>query len=268
MTDGPTGLAAGLELVRRSLEEYWPTLHPALELNEKKPADQAGMRLNALKSLSAEADMLPELGRLKLLEVPGLGGASLRDWELASGRSSPFAYETKPELSSVEVVLKAAPPEAMTAKLAALAAAASEVAAIDRVLAEKIDDVGALPNLTPLTAVIGRMRALLQEFAPAAPTEAAADEIEASMAPVDSPSEPKPAIERAGSLPTRLDNRDDVLKALDLVFDYYRRREPGSPVPLLIERARRMVPMTFMEAIGDLAPDALNRLKDLLAPPS
>ena len=73
---------------------------------------------------------------------------------------------------------------------------------------------------------------------------------------------------QAYALSARLDNRDDVLKALDLVVDYYRRREPGSPVPLLIERARRMVPMTFMEAIGDLAPDALNRLKDLLAPPS
>ena len=46
------------------------------------------------------------------------------------------------------------------------------------------------------------------------------------------------------------------MRALELVIDYYRRREPGSAVPLLVERARRMVPMTFMEAIGDLAPDA------------
>ena len=267
VTDGPDGLAAGLTLVRRSLEEHWPTLHPALDLEERQPADQAALRLNALKSLAAEADMLPELGRLKLLEVPGLGGAGLRDWELASGRSNPYAYETKPELSSVEVVLKAAPPEAINARLAAMTAAAGEVAAIDRVLADKIDDVGSLPDLGPLAAMIGRMRALLQQFAPAAPAEPDADEAEASMAAVDSPSVPTPAEGRTGTLPGRLDNRDDVLKALDLVIDYYRRREPGSPVPLLIERARRMVPMTFMEAIGDLAPDALNRLKDLLAPP-
>ena len=45
---------------------------------------------------------------------------SLRDWDLASGRSSPFAYETKPELSAVEIVLKAAAPEAVLASLAAL----------------------------------------------------------------------------------------------------------------------------------------------------
>ena len=59
-----------------------------------------------------------------------------------------------------------------------------------------------------------------------------------------------------------------MLRALELVVDYYRRREPGSAVPLLIERARRMVPMTFMETIGDLAPDALGRLQDLLGPPT
>ena len=72
----------------------------------------------------------------------------------------------------------------------------------------------------------------------------------------------------AGRLPARLDSREDVLRALELVIDYYRRREPGSAVPLLVERARRMVPMTFMEAIGDLAPDALTRVQDLLGPPT
>jgi hypothetical protein len=29
-----------------------------------------------------------------------------------------------------------------------------------------------------------------------------------------------------------------------------------------------MVPMTFMEAIGDLAPDAVARIQDLLGPPA
>src|SRR5215212_5484420 len=94
VTDGPAGLAAGLTLIRRSLQEHWHTLHPSLDLDETKPADQAALRLNALRSLAAPDDMLPELGRIRLLEVAGLGGVSLRDWELASGRGSPFAYET------------------------------------------------------------------------------------------------------------------------------------------------------------------------------
>jgi type VI secretion system protein ImpA len=267
VTDGPAGFAAGLTLIRRSLQEHWDTLHPSLDLDETKPADQAALRLNALRSLAAQDDMLPELGRLRLLDVPGLGGVSLRDWDLASGRSSPFAYETKPELSAVEIVLKAAAPEAVLASIDALATADAEVAAIDSLLAEQIGDVGALPDLAPLTATIGRMRSLLQQYAPAAAADKGGGQMEASMAPVGSPAEQAGVREATGALPSRLDNREDVLRALDLVVDYYHRREPGSAVPLLIERARRMVPMSFMEAIGDLAPDAVNRLKDLLAPP-
>src|SRR5262249_13027317 len=140
VTDGPGGLAVGLALIRRSLEEHWDTLHPALDREETRPADQAALRLNALRSLAAQDDMVPELGLLKLLEVTGLGGVSLRDWDLASGRSSPFAYETKPELSSMEVVLKAATPDAVLANITALAAAEGEVAAIDKVLTKQIDD--------------------------------------------------------------------------------------------------------------------------------
>ena len=42
---------------------------------------------------------------------------------------------------------------------------------------------------------------------------------------------------------------------LDQACDYYRRYEPGSPVPLLLERAKRLVSMDFMQIIEDLAPD-------------
>ena len=130
-----------------------------------------------------------------------MGGVSLRDWDLATGRSSPFAYETKPELSSVEIVLKAAAPDALQANLAALVAAESEVAAIDKLLEERIVEVGALPNLAPLTATIGRMRALLQQYAAAGAADLDVGEAEASMAPAGFPP-PQPASWN-GSAPCR-----------------------------------------------------------------
>ena len=37
VTDGPGGLAAGLTLIRRSLQEHWDTLHPSLDLDEPEP---------------------------------------------------------------------------------------------------------------------------------------------------------------------------------------------------------------------------------------
>jgi type VI secretion system protein ImpA len=270
VTDGPAGLAAGLELVRRNLEQHWDSLHPSLETEERDPADQAAARLNALRSLAAPEGMLLELARTKLVEQPGVGAVSLREWDLATGWSSPLAYEAKPAQSDLEIVLKTAPPAAMAERTAALAAAAGEVRSIEGVLAARVGDPGALPNLEPLAALIERMRALLVPYAPAV-AETTAEPVDApptqDTADMASPGTTAAApAAGGGALPVRLDSREDVLRALDLVVDYYRRREPGSPVPLVVERARRMVPMSFFDVMAELAPDSLARLKDLLGP--
>ncbi len=55
--------------------------------------------------------------------------------------------------------------------------------------------------------------------------------------------------------------RDDVVTALDLVLDYYSRNEPSSPVPLLVGRAKRLVAMSFLDAIKELAPGGLKELQ-------
>jgi type VI secretion system protein ImpA len=55
--------------------------------------------------------------------------------------------------------------------------------------------------------------------------------------------------------------REDVVRLLDQVLDYYRRHEPSSPVPLLVTRAKRLVPMSFVEALKELAPAGIKELQ-------
>ena len=55
----------------------------------------------------------------------------------------------------------------------------------------------------------------------------------------------------------RLGSRDDALHALELAAAYFRQHEPSSPLPLLIDRAKRLAPLPFMEILRDLAPDGL-----------
>jgi type VI secretion system protein ImpA len=52
-------------------------------------------------------------------------------------------------------------------------------------------------------------------------------------------------------------SRDDVVRAIDRICDYYSRHEPSSPVPLLLSRARRLATGSFVDIVRDLAPDAL-----------
>jgi type VI secretion system protein ImpA len=120
VTEGPAGLVAALTLISRSLRDHWETIYPQRDRDEQAPADQAAARLNALRRLADPEGMLLELRRLPLAEVAGEGGVSLRALELARGDSEPLPYETSPDLSSLETVLKAVGATVLAEQLAAL----------------------------------------------------------------------------------------------------------------------------------------------------
>jgi type VI secretion system protein ImpA len=48
---------------------------------------------------------------------------------------------------------------------------------------------------------------------------------------------------------------------MDAVANYFRSNEPNSPVPLLLERAKRWVTMDFLAVLADIAPDAMEQAR-------
>jgi type VI secretion system protein ImpA len=56
-------------------------------------------------------------------------------------------------------------------------------------------------------------------------------------------------------------SRDDAIRALDAVAAFFRKNEPSSPVPLFVERAKRLVAKDFLEVLADMAPDGLDQAK-------
>jgi type VI secretion system protein ImpA len=52
-------------------------------------------------------------------------------------------------------------------------------------------------------------------------------------------------------------SRQDAIRALDAVAAYFRQTEPSSPIPLFLDRAKRLVSKDFLEVLADIAPDAL-----------
>ncbi len=57
-----------------------------------------------------------------------------------------------------------------------------------------------------------------------------------------------------GTLPGSIETAQDARTALDTVIAYFRRYEPSSPVPIILERAKRLVGADFMTIMKDLAP--------------
>jgi type VI secretion system protein ImpA len=52
-------------------------------------------------------------------------------------------------------------------------------------------------------------------------------------------------------------SRQDAIRALETVAEFFRRNEPSSPIPLIVDRAKRLVSKDFLEVLEDIAPEAL-----------
>jgi type VI secretion system protein ImpA len=62
-----------------------------------------------------------------------------------------------------------------------------------------------------------------------------------------------------------IEDRQDVIRMLDQICAYYQQNEPGSPVPLLLKRARQLVEKNFLEIVQDLAPKSAAEVKTLIS---
>jgi type VI secretion system protein ImpA len=50
---------------------------------------------------------------------------------------------------------------------------------------------------------------------------------------------------------------------MDKISSFFERSEPSSPVPLLMQRAKRLVSMSFMDILADIAPDGVKQAKNI-----
>jgi type VI secretion system protein ImpA len=58
-------------------------------------------------------------------------------------------------------------------------------------------------------------------------------------------------------------SRDDVIRVLDRICEYYERHEPSSPLPMLLRRAKRLATMSFLDILRELAPDGVAQAEAL-----
>jgi type VI secretion system protein ImpA len=104
------------------------------------------------------------------------------------------------------------------------------------------------PDFDPLLRPLTRIDKLLTEHIPGAA---------ANEPPSAGASEGVPAMS-TGSV-TDIKSRQDAIRALDAVAAFFRSHEPSSPVPLFVERAKRLVSKSFMEVLEDIAPEGLSQ---------
>ncbi|NOQ69154.1 MAG: type VI secretion system protein TssA, partial [Gammaproteobacteria bacterium] len=60
-----------------------------------------------------------------------------------------------------------------------------------------------------------------------------------------------------------INSQEDVIRVLDMACEYFKRHEPSSPVPLLLQRAKRLVAKDFMEILRDLTPAGVTQAEEI-----
>jgi len=56
-------------------------------------------------------------------------------------------------------------------------------------------------------------------------------------------------------------SREEAVRALEAVADYFVKNEPSSPVPLICNRAKGLVSRGFLEVLEDIAPEAVKQAR-------
>lgn len=250
-TDGLSGLLDGLGLLQNLIERYWDSLYPLLDAEDNNDPTE---RMILLGTLSQSEPVLLPVSKAPIVESPKLGRYCFRDFQIATGKlPAPKQSENLPPLATIEAAFTDSDLEGLKASNQIVNASVDALSNIEAFLLDRVG-AGNAPNLMPLRDLLKEMRHLLgDQLARRGVTEAVT--AEAIEAPQAAPSQ------IAGAALGAVNNRGDVIRALDLICEYYARNEPSSPVPLLLMRAKRLASKDFLEIMQELAPAGLDQIK-------
>lgn len=248
---GVAGFVAGLQLLNGLLDTFWDGIHPKLDADDD---NDPTMRLNALAPFCDENQtMLRDLYDAQVGMAPGVGPVRVRDIAVAHNVLDAVGGEATHSASQLQGGI-----EAIQASHPELLQAATNVPAlIDRLQALLVERTGRADviDLTPLRTVARVLKKACDAVA-GDPEEAAADanaEADGSQA---AGTTARPAAARG-----EIQSRQDAVQMLDRVIRYLEQSEPGNPAPLLIERAKKLIGVSFLEIMANLAPNAMDTIE-------
>ncbi|KFF50742.1 MULTISPECIES: type VI secretion system protein TssA [unclassified Salinicola] len=271
--EGFDGIAFGLTLEARLLDEYWETLYPELDEDD---LEERSARLSwlgdtligvvrTLPLLDGDGYGLADYDESRQVENQARNDPDAMDRALSDGKINDEIFQRSVVLTSTDFLQQ---------RHAVIAAAL--------VALEQLDDIGDqrfgrdAPSFAGLQKVLVQCRDLTEKLlrergadvSASADAEAAAEvKAEEPAATRVEPSLSAPAVaEPAGALRTKPQSRDEAFEMLNGVARYFKEREPHSPVPYLIERAVKWGRMPLEEWLKDVIKDhgVIDNIRDTL----
>jgi type VI secretion system protein ImpA len=251
--DGLIGFTAGVRLLRGLVEGFWDDLFPLPD------EDGVATRVAPLvghNGLTGEGTLSQPLRKLPLYQRPD--GAVMQYWQFE--QSSELAKVVDPERRQQRIDAGIIPFD--TADNEARAAGAAHFSALREQVSAAVEAWQALSTvldaragadspptsrvrdiLDGLAAVIARYAGPEGEASPAGDAEAAT-----------STGAPSPGLPAAASA-AALASREEALRSLAAIAEFFRRTEPLSPLAYTLQEAVRRARMSWPELLEEIVPD-------------
>lgn len=274
--DGLPGFRDGVSILKGFVEKLWEHFYPKLDPEDN---NDPTIRVNILKNLAGNSlggDMYKFIPRLREAILTNskkrIGRFSFRDVQVARGDIPPPAPKPgesaapPPDMAIINAAFEDTSTEDLLETQTSIDEARTRLKEMDGLLGEKIG-AGVGPDVMPVIDLLGQIKAVIDgELAKRGIGEEPAGDAggDALGGAVDGGDDSgggsaAPAA-RPAALAGEVTSRQDVIRVLDKICNYYEKYEPGSPVPIFMRRAKRLVTMSFVDLIKDLAPDANDRI--------
>jgi len=243
-TDGLSEFADTVVVAADWLDQHWAAVFPLVD-------EDAILRRSALNCFADPVAVIDGVRRAALVSSRQHGTFSLRDIDIATRQLVPGEGDRQVAENQVKAAFGSMPIAALIQLQDDVADAVTSLNQIDAAMREAAGSE-ATPGFDALTTQLSRMSQVLRAQLASHP-----DQVGAATAGSQRPDTPDAGPSAIGVV----QSRQDAIRALDAVAAFFRQSEPSSPIPLFLERAKRLVSKDFLEVLADIAPDAVQQAR-------
>ena len=236
-TDGLPAFSETLHVASQWLDMYWSQTYPLVD-------EDAVLRRNALNCFADSMAIVDGIRRVPLVRSRQHGTFSLRDVDIATHQLSPGEGDAPADEHQIQAAFASMPLPELSQLLESVVSAVAALNKIDGLMRDAAGSE-AMPGFEPVTAQLARTAHVLRGQLASHPDSTATG--------VDAAAESGEGVSATGAVRSR----QDAIRALDAVAAFFKRTEPSSPIPMFLERAKRLVSKDFLEVLADIAPEAV-----------
>lgn len=238
-TDGLSAFVQTVNMASRWLDDYWGETYPQVD-------GDGILRRSALNCFADPIAVVDALRRTPIVRSRQHGTFSLREVDVASGVVTPAAGEGRKDEAQINAAFGTIPIEELSTLEQGVASALASLKSIDQKMRAEVGTEAA-PSFDLLSTQLTKIDRVLRTQMAVRPGGPALEGADADAG----------ATGQATGAIGVIRSREDAIRSLDAVADFFRKNEPSSPVPLFCDRAKRLISKDFLEVLADVAPEAL-----------